>query len=84
MTTILKKLAVMFWPVMCIAEEQHNTGKILSLKNGLRKIKKRSFAYVMHFHDISKMKSPKEYCLSQLYMSRKNESELKSGTLAFE
>ena len=42
---------------MCIEEERNDAAKIISLKNEVAKLKKRSRACVMAFHGISKVKS---------------------------
>ena len=56
------------------------------LKNELGEMRKHSRSCVICFHKVSKLKSPEEHYLRllQLYMSWKNENELKQGNQSYE
>ena len=72
-------------PVSNIDHVKLNTNKI-ALKNVLGKVRKRSRPCVFRFHKVSKLKSPEEHHLrlSQLYMPRRNENELKQENQSYE
>ena len=59
---------------------------IIVLKNELGEMRKHSRPCVIHFHKVSKLKSPEEHYsrLLQLYMPRRNESELKQDNQSYE
>ena len=59
---------------------------IMVLKNELGEMQKHSQSCVIRFHKVSKRKSPEEHYLrlSQLYMSWRNENELKQGNQSYE
>ena len=59
---------------------------IIVLKNELGEMRKHSRPCVIHFHKVSKLKSPEERSsrLLQLYTPRRNESELKQDNQSYE
>ena len=59
---------------------------IIVLKNELGEMRKRSPPCVIHFHKVSKLKSPEEHYLRllQLYMPWRNESKLKQDNQSYE
>ena len=59
---------------------------IIVLKNELGEMRKHSRPCVIHFHKVSKLKSPEEHYsrLLQLCMPRRNESELKQDNQSYE
>ena len=60
--------------------------KIIQLKNGLSKMRKRSQPCVIWYHNVSMLKNSEQYCqkVLQLYMPWQNESELASNKQSYE
>ena len=59
---------------------------IIVLKNELGEMRKRSQPCVIRFHKVSKLENPQEHYLRllQLYMSQRNENELKQDKQSYE
>ena len=72
-------------PVSSIDDVKLNPD-IIVLKNELGEMRKRSQPCVILFHKVSKLKSPEEHYLRllQLFMSWRNENELKQDNLGYE
>ena len=66
---------------MCIGKECNDAAIIISLKNGVAEMKRRSRACVLPFHNKSKIKIREEYYVRvlHLFMPWRNDSKLKSG-----
>ncbi|XP_066924610.1 uncharacterized protein [Clytia hemisphaerica] len=60
--------------------------KLITLKNGMGKMKKRGRPCVMRYHKVNKLKDRNEYylVLLQLYMSWENEDNIKGNCATFE
>ena len=72
-------------PVSNIDDVKHDVN-IIALKNELGEMWKRSRPCIIHFHKVSKLKSPEEHYLRllQLYMPWRNENELEQENQSYE
>ena len=62
-------------------DESKSKSEIITLKNGMGKMRKRTRSCVMRYHKVSKMKDPEMYymILLQLYMPWRDESDIKGN-----